>query len=295
MKKIIPMLAAIGVMFGASSAVADAPVTLQMLNRTDGAAVEITADASPELKNNRVMVPFRVISEHLGATVHWSNQEVVLIKGGTRVSLRLGSDMAVVNRETVRLDAVPYVKNDRMMVPLRFVAEVFGCDVRYENHTVTVAMKPFAIDGVDVTTFRLETAVIDGFVVEDVVGNSYFEEIYRTIEAGKGGKAEPPARAVPEYGLAEPGDFYPMAKYDFLDRDGSSIRHYDVYARRLAEDAPAPGHYLLYAAHEDQWYAFDPEAPYKIWNVKGTAVKHGYGSIVENDGSRQDRTGSGRG
>lgn len=283
MKKIIiSMLAAFGVLFGASSVHADTPVKLQMQNRTDGAAVEIPSDEAPELKNNRVMVPFRVISDQLGATVHWSDQEVVLIKGDTRVSLRLGSDIAVVNRETVRLEAVPYVKNDRMMVPLRFVAEVFGCDVRYENRTVTVTTKPFAIDGVNVSAFLLETAVINGFVVEDVVGNSCIEVLYQSIEAGKGEVVEPPAGTVPEYGLAELGNFYPFAKYDFLDQGGSSIRHYDLYTQRHADDEPPLGYFLLYAAHEDQWYKFDVETPYEIWELKGKAAKSGYGGTVEN-------------
>lgn len=99
------LLTALGVMLGASSAYADTSVKLLMHNRTDGVPLEATTDVESELKNNRVMVPFRVISEHLGATVHWSNQEVVLIKGGTRVSLRLGSDMAVVNREEIQYNA----------------------------------------------------------------------------------------------------------------------------------------------------------------------------------------------
>ena len=278
MKKIIIMLAAFGVLFGASSVHADTSVKIQVQNRTDGVPVEITSDEAPELKNNRVMVPFRVISEQLGAKVHWSDQEVVLIKGDTRVSLRSGSDMAVVNRETVQLEAAPYVKNDRLMVPLRFVAEVFDCEVRYENRTVTVTTKPFAIDGVNVKAFLLETAVINGFVVEDVVGNSYFEELYRTIETGKGEAVEPPAGTVPEYGLADPGDFYPFAKYDFLDQSGGSIRRYEVYTKRLADGEPPLEYYLIHAAHEDQWYKFDTEAPYKIWNLKGTAAKQGYGS-----------------
>jgi hypothetical protein len=142
-KIIIPMLAAFGVMFGGSFVHGDSSVKLLIQNRTDGAPLEATTDAEPELKHNRVMAPLRVVSEHLGARVHWTEKEIVLAKSGATIVLRPGSDEAVVNGGKTRLDAAPYVKNGRVMVPLRFMAEVFDCDVRYENRTVTVETKPF--------------------------------------------------------------------------------------------------------------------------------------------------------
>ncbi len=41
--------------------------------KVDGVAV--SSDVKPEIKNKRTMVPLRVISESLGATVEWSNSE----------------------------------------------------------------------------------------------------------------------------------------------------------------------------------------------------------------------------
>ncbi|TEB11778.1 copper amine oxidase N-terminal domain-containing protein [Pelotomaculum propionicicum] len=43
-----------------------------------------------------------------------------------------------VNGEEKQLDAVPYVIDQKTMVPLRFVAEEFGCTVKYNDADNTV-------------------------------------------------------------------------------------------------------------------------------------------------------------
>ncbi|WP_376771996.1 stalk domain-containing protein [Paenibacillus rhizosphaerae] len=40
------------------------------------------------------------------------------------------------NGKPALLDATPYIKNDRIMVPLRFIAETFNCSVAFKNSTV---------------------------------------------------------------------------------------------------------------------------------------------------------------
>ncbi|MGE7946252.1 copper amine oxidase N-terminal domain-containing protein [Lysinibacillus sp. NPDC093688] len=45
----------------------------------------VASDVNPEIKNNRTMVPLRVISENLGATVNWSDSQVTLTKNDMRV------------------------------------------------------------------------------------------------------------------------------------------------------------------------------------------------------------------
>ena len=39
---------------------------------------------------------------------------------------------------TVEMDVTPYVKNGRTYVPVRFVAESFGCSVGWDSNTSTV-------------------------------------------------------------------------------------------------------------------------------------------------------------
>lgn len=58
----------------------------------------------------------------------------------TEIKLVIGLDIAKVNGETVRLDSPAKIENDRTMVPLRFIAEVLGCEVSWdgENRVVTI-------------------------------------------------------------------------------------------------------------------------------------------------------------
>lgn len=74
----------------------------------------IASDVKPEMKNNRTMVPLRLISEHLGAKVNWSGSEVTLSKNDMRITLKLKSKTAVKNGKTEILDAAPYIKNNRI-------------------------------------------------------------------------------------------------------------------------------------------------------------------------------------
>lgn len=282
MKKLIAMLVAFGVMFCASSVYADTSIKLQMQNRTDGVPLEITTDAAPELKDNRMMVPLRVISEHLGARVLWKGKEAVLAKGDKTITLRPDSGTAVVNGTEMRLDAEPYVNNNRVMVPLRFVAEVFDCDVRFENQTVTVTTKPYAIDGVNVSAFQIETYATLGSIVEHVVGNGHIEALHHAIEAGKDEQVEPPASIAPKAMLAGSGDWYPAAIYEFLGQDANSIRRYELYSQPREMDEPELEFHLLYAAHEDQWYKFPRAVYFEISQLHDTAARHGYRLVVEN-------------
>lgn len=84
--------------------------------KVDGVA--ITFDVVPEITNNRMMVPLRVISENIGVNVNWSNSEVTLTKSDIQVILKLNSGTAIKNGITVPLDVKPYIKNNHTMVPL---------------------------------------------------------------------------------------------------------------------------------------------------------------------------------
>lgn len=101
---------------------------------------ELITDVSPVEKGNRTLVPFRAIFEALDAKVTWSQstKTVGATKGDTTISFRLGSVTAKVNNEEVKLDVSAHTINNRTMVPLRFVAETLGADVRWEQSTRTV-------------------------------------------------------------------------------------------------------------------------------------------------------------
>ncbi|MBQ8837331.1 MAG: family 43 glycosylhydrolase [Clostridia bacterium] len=61
--------------------------------------------------------------------------------GGTRVTLAIGENIGHVNNASKVLDAVPVIKNNRTMLPVRFVAEAFGATVAWDGATSTATLK----------------------------------------------------------------------------------------------------------------------------------------------------------
>lgn len=108
----------------------------------NGAAVQL--DAAPEIVNGRTFLPLRAISEALGATVDWipDTQGITVTLGGNTVGLQIGNTSAVVNGTVMTLDAAPYIKNSRTMVPFRVIAEGLGAVVGWDapSKTVTVTL-----------------------------------------------------------------------------------------------------------------------------------------------------------
>jgi hypothetical protein len=109
----------------------------------NGKAVQI--DAPAEIKNGRTFLPLRAISEALGATVDWiaETQGITVTLGKNTIGLQVGNTSAVVNGTVVTLDAAPYIKNSRTMVPFRVIAEGLGATVEWDPAlrivTVTLA------------------------------------------------------------------------------------------------------------------------------------------------------------
>jgi hypothetical protein len=247
--------------------------------------VGISSDAKPETKNNRIMVPLRIISENLGAKVNWTKSEVTLTKNEMKVMLKPNSKSAVKNGKTLQLDVEPYVKDDRMFVPLRFIAETFGSKVNYNGSTVTVDTAPLAIEGVKVKALQQEYRMTMGGVVQQVSGNAYHEAIYHLFTENKGAKAEAPAKYAWNADIDTPGSYYKNAQYDFLDEKGNSVKRFDLYSllnafpSELLEGYPTA---LLHDASEDQWYLFNDAAVKSIGQLVDTAARNGFLKVISN-------------
>lgn len=61
-------------------------------------------------------------------------------KGLVKVDLKIGSAAAFVNGAHALLDAVPVIKNDRTMLPVRFLAEALGATVAWDGGTSTATV-----------------------------------------------------------------------------------------------------------------------------------------------------------
>jgi hypothetical protein len=94
----------------------------------------------PRQANGRVLVPLRGVLERLGAYVDWDSgtQTVMATREGMKIQLPIGSHFATVNGDRVRLDVPAVTINGTTMVPLRFLSESLGAEVRWNEQTNTV-------------------------------------------------------------------------------------------------------------------------------------------------------------
>ena len=82
-------------------------------------------------QTNRTLVPFRKTFEALGAEV-WlddAGSSVFGKRDGLVIQLPVGQAKAFVNEQEITLDVPTKIINNRAMVPLRFVGQVFGYEV----------------------------------------------------------------------------------------------------------------------------------------------------------------------
>lgn len=114
------------------------------------AGEKVEFDTPPVLVNDRTMVPMRAIFEKLGATVSW-NEEFMRVEGlfenGRHIMLYIDKTNAYVDGELKTLDAAPYLKDGRTMIPLRFVAEGSGAVVDWDNDTQSAYVSPEYLSG----------------------------------------------------------------------------------------------------------------------------------------------------
>lgn len=124
-----------------------APAALAAVTvRVGGAALSF--DVPPRVENGRTLVPMRVIFEKLGASIHWDGktQTVTAVHPatGTVIVLQVGSSTAQVSERPVTLDVPARLDGGRVLVPLRFVSEALGADVKWDDETGTIDIIPGA-------------------------------------------------------------------------------------------------------------------------------------------------------
>ena len=101
-------------------------------------------DVAPIIRNDRTMLPIRVVAEALGATVAWNDslKQVTITKDDLTIEIFIGSPFAKVNGTPVQLDSPAFIENSRTYLPIRFVAENLGADVAWDQATQQVTITP---------------------------------------------------------------------------------------------------------------------------------------------------------
>ncbi|MDE6357271.1 MAG: copper amine oxidase N-terminal domain-containing protein, partial [Eubacteriales bacterium] len=97
-------------------------------------------DATPQITNQRAMVPIRATAEALGATIEWNKTtETMTILKGNRVSVhKMRSNVITVNGVAKTFDTPSINVKDRTLMPVIMLSEAIGNNVTWDNATRTV-------------------------------------------------------------------------------------------------------------------------------------------------------------
>ncbi len=103
-------------------------------------------DVSPYIKDSRTYMPIRYVAYAMGLTdadIIWdeATRTVLLTKGGTRVTLLIGSYNIWVNGIPTPMDVVPEITNGRTCLPIAWVAKAFGYTAVWNANARTVSIQ----------------------------------------------------------------------------------------------------------------------------------------------------------
>lgn len=163
------------IFFMASYHTVSADDTIKVFSNTE----ELVLDQKPVMKNGRTLVPIRFISEQFGADVKWDQKKKVVTIQAKRFYqppsyiLPIGQKtVTVVNGTEVRkiqLDEPSQVINGRTMVPLRFVGESLGINVRWDFKNKDVYLSNTGVN----------------LIPSDFEKNNYNKELRKVKDFGK--------------------------------------------------------------------------------------------------------------
>ena len=96
----------------------------------------IINDVAPVIRNDRTLVPIRVITEALGGQVAWNEaaKEVTLTVNGKEIKMTIGKALE-------KYGVAPVIIGGHTFVPVRFVADELGAVTTWDDATKTVTIQ----------------------------------------------------------------------------------------------------------------------------------------------------------
>ncbi len=107
----------------------------------------INTDIAPLISENRTYLSARYVTEPLGGEVFWdaAERKVTCKQADKVIELWIDNPVAKVDGKSIQIDkdntkVTPIIVDDRTMVPMRFLAETFGCDVEWVAETKEIIL-----------------------------------------------------------------------------------------------------------------------------------------------------------
>ncbi len=103
-------------------------------------------DTVPFIDGDRTFVPLRYLAYALGISddgIRWdgTKNEAAFTKNKTEVKVIVGSRTLTVNKQPVTMDVPPQIRDSRVFLPARWVAEAFGAIVSWDEQSKSVVIE----------------------------------------------------------------------------------------------------------------------------------------------------------
>lgn len=150
MKKIVSIMLVLALAFSVTSVFA---ANTEII--IDGVKAEIPDGLGKIVeKNARTFVPVRFLLDYMGFNVEWENdsQTVIgtskdstrgfILQVGNKTIFSFDATSGKLQEKSTAMDVEPFINNqeDRVYVPIRFIAEQMGYDVGWDGETETVTL-----------------------------------------------------------------------------------------------------------------------------------------------------------
>lgn len=205
----------------------------------------ITTSDAPYIKENRTLVPIRVISENLGIKVDWDNskREVLLKSSDKNIRLPIQKNYYLVNNQKMPTEISGEIKNNRTFVPVRLISELYGKQVNWDNASRSVLInEPGTSPQAPTSTNSFEAArvvrVVDGDTI--VIDRGRGQEKVRLVLVNTP-ETKHPTKGVEFFGK-EASAFTTNAlsgKTVYLQKDVSETDRYGRLLRYVWTDRPS--------------------------------------------------------
>ncbi len=89
----------------------------------------------PIIKDERLFVPLSIVGQKLGCNVDYfeDNKSIYLRKDDIELILFINSSEMIKNGEKIELDTMPFIDNNRIFVPVRFISENLNEQVKWDG------------------------------------------------------------------------------------------------------------------------------------------------------------------
>lgn len=104
------------------------------------------------IENDRTYVPIRLIMESLKYKVDYNegNKDIVIKNSNIELKMKLDSKDYYINEEKKSMDVMPKLIDDRLHIPLRFVAESFNEKVFWNQNNYAVIIGNYYDESIDI-------------------------------------------------------------------------------------------------------------------------------------------------